>query len=89
MNPVIWLLVGALLGCLACAELAPVMRRERVINVLAGACGALLAGWLLSRSLGPDAVALDEFSLAGLVEAAFGAVMLLVLVNLVRLIRTP
>ena len=30
-----------------------------------------------------------EFSLPGLVEAAFGAIVLLVLVNLIRLIRVP
>jgi uncharacterized membrane protein YeaQ/YmgE (transglycosylase-associated protein family) len=89
MNPLIWLFVGALLGWLACGELVPAMPRDRIVNVLAGACGALTAGWLLSRTLGPDATALGDFSLAGLVEAAFGAVLLLVIVNLIRLIRTP
>jgi len=88
MNPLIWLFVGALLGWLACGELVPAMPRDRIVNVLTGACGALIAGWLLSRTLGPD-VTLGEFSLAGLVEAAFGAVLLLVVVNLIRLIRTP
>jgi uncharacterized membrane protein YeaQ/YmgE (transglycosylase-associated protein family) len=88
MNPAIWLFVGALLGWLACAELAPAMPRDRVVNVLAGACGALLAGCLLSASLGPDAI-VGEFSLGGVIEAAFGAVLLLVLVNLVRLTRAP
>ena len=89
MNPLIWLFAGALLGWLACAEVVPATPRDRIVNVLAGASGALAAGWLLSRTLGPDATALGEFSLAGLVEAAFGAVLLLVVVNLVRLIRTP
>ena len=89
MNPVIWLFVGALLGWLACAELVPAMPRDRIVNVLAGAGGAFVAGWLLSITLGPDAMALGEFSLAALVEAAFGAVLLLVVVNLARLIRTP
>jgi len=88
MNPVIWLFVGALLGWAACAELVPAMPRDRIVNVLAGACGALVAGWLLSRAVG-HATALGEFSLAGLVVAAFGAVLLLVVVNLIRLIRTP
>ena len=89
MNPLIWLFVGALLGWLACVETVAAMPRDRIVNVLAGACGALVAGWLLSMTLGPDATALGDFSLAGLVEAAFGAVLLLVVVNLVRLIRTP
>ena len=89
MNPVIWIFVGALLGWLAWGELAPAMPWERVVNVLVGACGALLAGWLLSTSLGPDALVAGGISIANLVEAAFGAVLSLALVHLVRLIRTP
>ena len=89
MNPVIWFLVGALLGWMASAELVLPMPWERVVNVLAGATGALLGGWLLSTALGPDALAASEFSLPNLIEAAFGGVLVLVLVNLGRLIRAP
>ena len=89
MNPIIWLFVGALLGWLACAELGPAMPRDRIVDVVAGAGGAFVAGSLLSSTLGPDAMALGEFSLGALIEAAFGAVLLLVVVNLARLIRTP
>ena len=89
MNPVIWLLVGALLGWLACAELASVLPRHRIVNVLTGACGALFAGWLLTASLGPDTLGAGEISIANIVEAAFGAVLSLAVVNLVRLLLTP
>ncbi len=94
MNPLICLVVGALLGWLACVELGPATPRYRVANVLVGACGAFFAGWLLSTSLGngevvPGVLVPGNLSLGHLVGAAFGAVVLLVLVNLVRLIRMP
>ena len=89
MNPVIWLVVGGFLGWLASIEVGPDQPQGRVVNVVIGASGALLAGWLLSRSLGFDVVRSGEFSLGGLFEAAFGAIVLLVLANLIRLIRIP
>ena len=89
MNPLIWLVAGALLGWLASVELGPAIPRHRVVNVLAGACGACFAGWALSAALGTDVAMAGELSVGNLIGAAFGAVVLLVLVNLVRLIRMP
>ena len=89
MNPVIWFVVGGLLGWLTCMELDPRNSGGRIANVAAGACGALGAGFLLTTAIGLDVARSGEFSIAGLVEAAFGAIMLLVLVNLVRLMRVP
>ena len=89
MNPLIWLAAGALLGWLACVELGPAVPRDRVLNVLAGACGACLGGWALSAALGADVTMGAELSVGNLIGAAFGAVVLLALVNLVRLIRMP
>ena len=89
MNPVIWFFVGASLGWLAYAELASAEPRDRIVNVITGASGALCAGWLLSSALWPDALDAGEISIAGLIEAAFGAVLSLALVNLVRLLRAP
>ena len=94
MNPLIWLFVGALLGWRACVELGPATPRYRVANVFVGAGGAFFAGWLLSTSLGPGVVipgplVAGDLSIGNLIGAAFGAVVLLVLVNLVRFIRLP
>lgn len=89
MNPMIWLLVGGFLGWLTCVELGSAGPQDRVLNIVAGACGALATGWLLSTALGADVISSGEFSLGGLVAAAFGAIVLLVLVNLVRLLRIP
>jgi uncharacterized membrane protein YeaQ/YmgE (transglycosylase-associated protein family) len=85
----IWLVVGGFLGWLTSIEVGPHMPRGLGLNVVAGALGAFFAGWLLSASLGLDVVRSREFSLGGLFEAAFGAIVLLLLVNLFRLIRTP
>lgn len=89
MNPVIWLVVGGFLGWLTSIEVGTDRPHGRTANVIVGACGALFAGWLLSASFEPEVVRSGEFSLGGLFEAAFGAIVLLLLVNLFRLIRTP
>ncbi len=89
MNPVIWLVVGGFLGWLTSIEVGPDRPQGRALNVVAGAFGALCAGCLLSASFGLDVVRSGEFSLGGLFEAAFGAIVLLLLVNLFRLIRAP
>ena len=89
MNPVIWLVVGAFLGWLTSIELGPEGSQGRIVNIAVGAGGALVAGWFLSTSLGLDVVRSREISLGGLFEAAFGAIVLLVLLNLIRLIRIP
>ena len=79
MNPVIWFVVGGLLGWLTCVELDPRNSGGRIANVVAGACGALGAGFLLTTAIGLDVAPSGEF----------GAIVLLVLVNLVRLMRVP
>lgn len=89
MNPMLWLVVGGLLGWLCCVELGSVRTVDRIINVVAGVCGALAAGWLLSKAFDIEVARSTEFSVASLVQAAFGAVVLLVLVNLLRLFRIP
>jgi uncharacterized membrane protein YeaQ/YmgE (transglycosylase-associated protein family) len=89
MNPLIWLFVGALLGWLAALELGVARPWHRLADMLAGACGAFFAGWVLSAVFEPQGVVLGELSVGNLIGAAFGAVVLLVLVNLVRLIRMP
>jgi uncharacterized membrane protein YeaQ/YmgE (transglycosylase-associated protein family) len=89
MNPVIWLAVGGFLGWLTSIEVGPDGPQGRIVNIVVGAGGAIVAGWLLSMSFGLDIMRSSEFSLGGLFEAAFGAIVLLVLVNLFRLIRIP
>ncbi len=89
MNPMIWLLVGGVLGCLASIETGDRAPRAITVNIAAGILGAVIAGWLLSSPFGPDAIRSSEFSLAGLVVAPLGAIVLLAVVNLIRLARIP
>ena len=89
MDSLMWSVVGALIGWLACVELGAAGPRHRVINVLAGAGGALFAGLALSVSSGRAVVVPGEFSVGVLLGAGFGAVVVLALVNLVRLMRMP
>ena len=87
MNPMIWLLVGGVLGWLASIETGTQGRRGVAINVATGVVGALISGGLLSSPFGPDAIRSGEFSVAGLVVAPLGAIILLAVVNLVRLAK--
>jgi uncharacterized membrane protein YeaQ/YmgE (transglycosylase-associated protein family) len=89
MYSLIWPVVGALIGWLACVELGVTGPRHRVINVLAGAGGASFAGLALSISSERAVVVPAEFSVGVLLGAGFGAVVVLALVNLVRLMRMP
>ena len=89
MNPVIWLLIGAVLGWLASVETGAQAPRRIAVNIVAGMVGALIAGWLLSSPFGPGAIPSSEFSLAGLVVAPLGAIIVLAVVNLIQLTRIP
>jgi uncharacterized membrane protein YeaQ/YmgE (transglycosylase-associated protein family) len=89
MNPLTWLAVGGLLGWLASRELGSGMPQGIVMNIVAGVCGALFAGWLLAAPALPDLVRSGEFSLGGLCAASLGAIVLLAVVNLIRLSRNP
>jgi uncharacterized membrane protein YeaQ/YmgE (transglycosylase-associated protein family) len=84
MSPMIWIVVGAALGWLASIEMGAEAPRGVIVNVAAGSIGALLAPWLLSSPLGPIAIRSGEFSVAGLVVAPLGAIVLLAVVNQIR-----
>ena len=87
MNPILWIAVGGLLGWLSSVELGAAKFTDRLLNVATGVCGALAAGSLLTRAFEDEVMHASDLSVPGLVEAGFGAVVLLVLVNLFRLTR--
>ena len=82
MNIIIWLVVGGLIGWAASA----IMRTQEgiLLNVVVGIVGAALGGWLLSPLVGATTINQGDFSVAGLLVSLVGAVILLVIVNLVR-----
>ncbi len=84
MNLIAWLIVGGVIGWLASLVMRTDARQGIVLNVVVGVVGALLGGWLLSPLLGAGTINQQDFSLLGLLVSFGGAVILLLIVNLVR-----
>ena len=84
MNFIIWLVVGGIIGWLASLVMKTDAQQGIVLNVVVGVIGALIGGWLLSPLLGAGSVNQGDFSLPGLLVSFGGAIILLVVVNLVR-----
>lgn len=84
MNLIIWLVVGGLIGWVASLIMKTDAQQGIVLNVVVGIVGALLGGWLLSPLVGAGTVNQGDFSLMGLLVSLAGAIILLVVVNLVR-----
>jgi uncharacterized membrane protein YeaQ/YmgE (transglycosylase-associated protein family) len=89
MNPMLWLLAGAILGWLANIEMAADRGLSLALNVAAGIVGALLAGSLVTLPLEPQALGSSDVSLGPLLAASLGAIILLAIVNLFRLKGAP
>ena len=84
MNLIIWLVVGGIIGWLASFVMKTDAQQGIVLNVVVGIVGALIGGWLLSPLLGAGSVNQGDFSLPGLLVSFGGAIILLIVVNLVR-----
>lgn len=84
MNFVIWLVVGGVIGWLASLVMKTDAQQGIILNVVVGIVGALLGGWLISPLVGAGTVNQGDFSVMGLVVSFIGAVLLLLVVNLVR-----
>ena len=82
MNIIIWLVVGGLIGWAA----STLMRRPEgiVLNVVVGIIGAAIGGWFLSPLVGVSTINQNNFSAPSLLVSLLGAVILLVIVNLVQ-----
>ena len=82
MNIIIWLVVGALIGWAASSLMRT--REGILLNVVIGIVGAALGGWFLSPLVGVSTINQSNFSAPSLLVSFLGAVILLVIVNLVR-----
>jgi uncharacterized membrane protein YeaQ/YmgE (transglycosylase-associated protein family) len=82
MNIIVWLVVGGLIGWAA----STLMRTPEgiLLNVVVGIVGAALGGWFLSPLVGVSTINQSNFSGPSLLVSFLGAVILLVIVNLVR-----
>jgi len=84
MNFIIWLVVGGLIGWVACMAMKTNGQQGIVLNVGVGIVGAFLAGWFISPLVGVDTINQDNFSMPALLVSLIGAAILLAIVNLVR-----
>ena len=82
MNVIIWLTIGALVGW-ATSKLTG-SPEGILMDITAGIGGAFVGGLLLGPLVGAGPVNSGDFSTAGLAASLLGAVVLLVVLNLVR-----
>ena len=84
MNILIWLVVGGVIGWIASLIVGTDAQQGVLLNVIVGIVGALIGGWLISPLIGAGTINEGAFNLASLGVSLAGAVILLVIVNLIR-----
>lgn len=84
MNILAWILIGSLLGCLACVFVKTNALQGMQSNVAAGAFGAMIAGGLLTPPASAGLFDPASFSFPALLASMLGAAVLLVLFNLLH-----
>lgn len=84
MNIIIWLIVGGIIGWLASIIMKRDAQQGLLLNVVVGIVGSFLGGFLLAPMLGSGTANTGDFSVIGLLASLGGAVILLLLVNLLN-----
>lgn len=88
MNFIIWIVVGGIIGWLASLVMKTDAEQGMLLNIVVGIIGALLGGWLLAPLFGTGTINQNDFSISSLLVSFLGAVILLMVVNLLRRGRT-
>lgn len=88
MNFIIWIVVGGIIGWLASLVMKTDAEQGMILNIVVGIVGALLGGWLLAPLFGTGTINQNDFSLSSLLVSFLGAIILLMVVNLLRRGRT-
>ncbi len=82
MGLIIWLIIGGIVGWIA----SMIMRRDGqqgiFLNIVVGIIGAFIGGLLLGPRMGAGGIN-DGFSVMSFVVSLIGAVILLLIVNLI------
>ena len=84
MSFITWLVVGAAIGWLASRIMKTDGRQALIANVGVGIVGGLAGGWLLSPLMGVDTVRQHGFSGLTVLVSFSGAMILLLIVNVIR-----
>jgi uncharacterized membrane protein YeaQ/YmgE (transglycosylase-associated protein family) len=84
MNFISWIIVGGILGWLASLVMKTDAQQGIILNIIVGIVGAFLGGLLLAPLFGTGTINQDNFSLPSLLVSFLGAIILLLIVNLIR-----
>lgn len=84
MNFIVWLIVGAVVGWLASVIMHTNGQQGLLLDIIVGIVGAFLGGLLLSPLFGVSTINQGNFSVPALLISLLGAIILLLIVNLVR-----
>ena len=79
VNFIVWLILGGVIGWLASIIMRTDAQQGVLLNIVVGVVGAFIGGLIFNHDLNNG-----DFTVAALVEALIGAVILLAIVNLVR-----
>jgi uncharacterized membrane protein YeaQ/YmgE (transglycosylase-associated protein family) len=78
MDVITWLIVGGLIGWVATRVMRADAQQGIALNIVVGAAGALLGGWLLSPLLGLIAtINQSDFNVPTVFVSVLGAIILL------------
>ena len=84
MNLIVWLVVGSLMGGLACLLNRTEGPPPVVTTVVVGVVGALIGGWFLSPLVGGSTTDQVDFSGVALIASLAGATLLLAISLMAR-----
>lgn len=85
MNIIVWLVAGVLVGWLASVGMQTNVQPGLLRNIVVGIIGAFLGGYVFTLvGLGGSTINNRDFSLGALFVSFCGAVVLLVIVNLIQ-----
>lgn len=81
MNIIIWLIIGGIVGWLASIIMKRDAQQGILLNIVVGIVGAFIGGFLIGPMLGAGSIN-DGISVMSFVVSLIGAVILLLIVNL-------
>jgi len=83
-NFIAWLVVGGIVGWLASLIMGTNKQQGILLNIVVGIVGAFLGGLLISPVVGTSTINQQNFSMAAILIALLGSMLLLALLNAFR-----
>ena len=83
-NFIAWLVVGGIVGWLASMIMGTNKQQGILLNIVVGIVGAFLGGLLISPVVGISTINQQNFSMAAILIALLGSMLLLALLNAFR-----